>query len=687
MIKRDLLFEIGTEEIPARFMIWAIGELENLARAGLADMRLSYESLRATGSPRRIVLYVNDLADRQEDLEETVKGPPKSQALDDAGRFTKAALGFAKSRGVELGDLRFIEVKGVEYLHAAVKETGKKTAELLPDFLSGLLKKLVFPKNMYWEDAGTRFARPVRWLVALSDTRIIPVRFGSVYSGAESRGHRFMGAKTVQIKSAQEYERTLEGEFVIVDHERRKKMILEGTAKMEAELGVRADGDPELLEENAHLVEYPVLFAGSFDREFLDIPEEVLISTMKKNQRYFPTRGGDGKLAPYFIGVSNNKPRDMNVVRDGNERVLRARLCDAAFFWKEDLKVSLESRLPQLERVVYQEKLGSVRDKTERVRALCAWFADNMNEAGIKSPLDRAALLAKTDLVSGMVFEFPEVQGVMGREYALRGGEPEEVALAIFEQYLPRFAGDRIPSGRAGAILGVCDRADTIVAIHKAGLAPTGSQDPYGLRRAARGMNEILWGLGMDADVRALFTRAAKGLGADKDTLGKSLDFYSQRLYNQLRERGHSHGTSSLAVGSMGSRPLQALRMLEAFEEVSGEEWFESLTLSAVRVVNILNKAPDDQKLDGKKAAFATEPERALDEALTAQSDAVKSALKSHDWASVCRALSKLSGPISAFFDGAMVMDPDPTVRAARLGLLRRCRDLFDSIGDFSLLK
>ncbi|MDR0653194.1 MAG: glycine--tRNA ligase subunit beta [Synergistaceae bacterium] len=687
MIKRDLLFEIGTEEIPARFMTWAIGELSNLARAGLADIRLSYESLKTTGTPRRIALYISDFADRQEDLEELVKGPPKSQALDDAGRFTKAATGFAKSRGVEVGDLKFIEVKGIEYLHAVVKETGKKAVELLPDFLSGLLKKLIFPKNMYWEDPGTRFARPVRWLVALSDTRIIPVRFGSIYSGAESRGHRFMGARTVQIKSAQEYESALEREFVIVDHERRKRMILEGMAKLEADIGAHAADDPELLEENAELVEYPVLFAGSFDREFLDIPEEVLISTMKKNQRYFPTYGGDGKLAPYFIGVSNNRARDMNVVREGNERVLRARLYDAAFFWKEDLKTSLESRLPQLERVVYQEKLGSVRDKTERVRALCAWFVKNMKETKIKSSLDRAALLAKADLVSAMVFEFPEVQGVMGREYARRGGEPEEVALAIFEQYLPRFAGDRLPSGRIGAILGICDRADTIVAIHKVGLAPTGSQDPYGLRRAARGMNEILWGLSMDADVRALFSQAAKGLGADKDTLAQALDFYSQRLYNQLRERGHSHGTASLAVGSMGSHPLQALRMLEAFEKVSGEEWFESLTLSAVRVVNILNKAPMDEKPAKDKAAFATEEERALDEALTAQAGAVKNALAANDWESVCRALAELSGPISEFFDGAMVMDPDPAIRATRLGLLQRCRNLFDSIGDFSLLK
>jgi glycyl-tRNA synthetase beta chain len=689
MIKRDVLFEIGTEEIPARFMAWVIGELENIARAGLAELRLQYGTLKVTGTPRRIVLYVSDLADRQEDFEETVKGPPKVQALDASGQYTKAALGFAKSRGVEAADLRFIEAKGTEYLHAVVREVGRDTSELLPEFLAGILKKIVFPKNMYWEEQGVRFARPVRWIVALADSSIIPVRFGSVVSGAESKGHRFMGAKSVQIESAHRYEEIMERESVIVDHTRRKKMISDGIRAIEREIGGKADDDPELLEENSQLVEYPVPFLGSFEKEFLDIPEEVLIATMKKNQRYFPVRDKNGSLMPYFIGVSNNKARDMNVVRDGNERVLRARLYDAAFFWREDLASSLESRLPRLDKILYQEQLGSIREKTERVRVLCAWLAKKLKASKLAASLDRAAVLSKADLVTGMVFEFPEVQGVMGREYARRDGEKSEIAEALFEQYLPRFAGDGIPSGKIGAILGICDRADTIVAIHKIGLSPTGSADPYGLRRAARGINEILWGLGMDVDLSALLPQAAKGLGAGKGVLAKALDFCRQRLHNQLRERGYAHGTTSLAVGSMGTRPLQALRMLEAFERVSAEPWFEPLVMSAVRVVNILNKVPEKETAEAAKVTgpYTAGAERNLAAALDAQENAVKTALPKHDWESVNRAISDLSGPISEFFEGVMVMDPDLEVRRSRIGLLIRCKVLFDSIGDFSLLK
>jgi glycyl-tRNA synthetase beta chain len=310
-----------------------------------------------------------------------------------------------------------------------------------------------------------------------------------------------------------------------------------------------------------------------------------------------------------------------------------------------------------------------------------------MDMRDIAKSVDRASLLAKADLVTGMVFEFPEVQGVMGREYARRGGENEDVAAALFEQYLPRFAGDKIPGSRVGAVLGICDRADSIVGIHKAGLAPTGSQDPYGLRRAARGINEISWGLGLDVDLGGLFARAAKALKAG-DALTKAADFYRQRLHNQLRERGYSHGTTSLAVGSMWSRPLQALRMLEAFEAASGEAWFEQLVLSAVRVSNILGKLPGEPDGAGvKKAALSAEEEKCLASALDRQSPAVKSALDANDWPAVCRALSALSGAISDFFDGVMVMDPDPATRASRVGLLVRCKELFDSIGDCSLLK
>lgn len=687
---RDLLFEIGTEEIPARFMTWVIAELDRLARAELAEMRVDFDELRTTGTPRRTVLYIKGLSERQEDFEETVKGPPRTQALDEKGEYTKAAIGFAKSRGVEVSDLRFETVKSVEYLFAVVRESGRKTEELLPELLSGLLKKLVFQKNMYWTtDPSVRFARPVRWLVALWGDRHIPVSFGPVQGGNASRGHRFMGSPSVVIGSAEEYMAIMERECVIVDHERRKRMIIEGVAQIEKEIGGTSDPDPELLEENAQLVEYPVPFCGGFDESFLDIPEEVLIATMKKNQRYFPVRGKDGKLLARFIGVSNNKARNMNVVRDGNERVLRARLYDAAFFWMEDLAVSLESRLPSLEKVLYQEQLGSIFDKVARVRKVAGWLAGELGENALAADVDRAALLSKADLVTAMVFEFPEVQGVMGREYAKRGGEREVVANAIFEQYLPRFAGDDLPKGKVGAIIGLCDRVDTMIGIHKVGLSPTGSQDPYGLRRAARCVNEILWGLAMDVDLGGLFAHGAQALGADEGVMAKVADFYRQRLHNQLRERGFTHGTTSLSVASMGHRPLQALRMLEAFEKVSEAEWFGALITSAIRVNNILAKLSDAERaaarLDAGKLSLPAEKEllRVLEE----QSAVVSSALSRYDWEAVCAALAQLSPAISGFFDDVMVMDDNMDVRNNRLALLERCRELFDSIGDFSLLK
>ena len=427
MILRDILFEIGTEEIPARFMTWALSELERIAGEDLAALRIPYERLKVAGTPRRIVLYVENAAERQADFEQSIKGPPRTQALDAGGKYTAAALGFAKSRGVDASDLRFEAVGGVDYLFATTRESGKETVELLPGFLSGLLKKLVFPKNMYWNDSSVRFARPVRWIVALWDGDLVPVSFGGVNSGYASRGHRFMGSPSVNVPIAKDYWGIMERESVIADPARREEMILDSIGEIEREIGGTAERDSELLEENAQLVEYPVPFLGAFEREFLDIPEEVLIATMKKNQRYFPVRDSSGKLMANFIGVSNNRARDMAVVRDGNERVLRARLHDAAFFWKEDLQKPLESLLPRLEKVLYQERLGSVYDKSERVRALAARLVAGMGWDDIAPAVDRAARLAKADLVTSMVFEFPEVQGVMGREYARRHNEPEAV--------------------------------------------------------------------------------------------------------------------------------------------------------------------------------------------------------------------------------------------------------------------
>lgn len=689
MTSRNFLLEIGTEEIPARFMSWAIDELARIAEDELKERRIPHGAIRVTGTPRRIVLTVAELADQQEDYEEQVKGPPKTSAIDENGEYTKAALGFAKSRGVEVDALRFETVGNAEYLFATVREAGRPTADVMPDALVSILKKTVFPKNMYWLDPTVRFARPVRWLVALYGDEEVPFEWGGIVSGRTSRGHRFMGPASVEVPSADAYFETLEGASVIADHERRIEMIKEGIKSIEGERWVHADEDSDLMLENAFLVEYPVPFAGGFDERYLEIPEEVLIATMKKNQRYFPTRDRDGKLAASFIGVSNNMASDMHVVSAGNERVLRARLDDAAFFWREDRGRTLESRVPDLKKVTYQEKLGSVYDKCERVRMLADAMAEDLDVCDKSEKIERAAYLSKADLVTGMVFEFPEVQGVMGREYAKLDGEDPEVAEALFEQYLPRYAGDRTATGIVGAIIGICDRVDSIVAIHKAGLAPTGSQDPYALRRAARGINETIWAKQLDLDISALFRSAAKLLGADDKAVKQAEAFFRARMQNQLRERGFGHGTTSLAVSSMGARPLQALRMLNAFDAVSGEEWFASLIQSSVRVSNILGKLsePDKALMLRGAGAPSAEQEVRLADALKECGEHVESALETSDWQEVCRALSELSPAISGFFDGVMVMDKDDTVRATRLALLGDAKKLFDRIGDFSVLK
>ena len=466
MSTRDLLFEIGTEEIPARFMPKAISDIRSFAEEFFSAAHINYENIIVNCTPRRFVLFIESVTDTQEDSVESYKGPMKSQAFDASGNPTKAAEGFARSKGIDVSDLKIQSVGGAEYVVAEKRQVGQPTVEVLPDILSQILKKLSFPKNMYWADPTVRFARPVRWIVALFGGEIVDVAYGNVKSGRTTRGHRFMGSQQIEVNEASDYFAAMRDNFVVTNPEDRKKMILDGVAAIEKELGSKVDVDPELLEENVHLNEYPIPFYGSFDKEFLDIPEEVLTLSMAKNQRYFPGRDNNGRLMANFVGVSNNKAKDMNVVREGNERVLRARLYDAAFFWKEDQQKSLDDRAEELKNVTYQVQLGSVYEKVQRVKKLALTLTEMLGKNELKDTVSRAATLAKADLVTSMVYEFSDVQGVMGREYARKAGEHDAVALALYEQYLPRFAGDELPSGYAGAILGLAERADTIAAIY-----------------------------------------------------------------------------------------------------------------------------------------------------------------------------------------------------------------------------
>ncbi len=686
MSAKDLLFEIGTEEIPARFMPKALADIRQYAEEELASAHIEHSGIKTECTPRRIVLTVEKLSAAQSDSVEVSKGPLKTQAFDSDGKPTRAAEGFARSRGVETADLKVKEINGAEYVVAEKREKGQATELVLPQILDRIIRRLSFQKSMYWADPSVRFARPVRWLVALYGESAIKVEFGKVESGNRSRGHRFMGSDSVTIKDPSEYKRYMKENFVITDPEERKEMILAGIAYVEKELGARVEIDPELLEENVHLNEYPVVFYGSFDKAFLEIPEEVLVLSMAKNQRYFPVRDKEGRLMANFAGVSNNIAKDMSVVREGNERVLRARLYDAAFFWKEDLQKSLDDLAAELKSVTYQEQLGSVYDKVQRTKKLALWLTEELFFRESIPVVERAAEIAKADLVTSMVYEFADVQGVMGREYARKAGEPEAVALALYEQYLPRFAGDSIPSAPAGALIGIADRADTLAAIYKIGLEPTSSQDPYGLRRAARCINEIIWGFPLDIDIYLLLEKAASPFGMERETLDRIKTFVRQRLQVQLREKGFRHEVVELVLQTVSNRPLQAYRMAETLQKRSDEVWFADLITAAVRVKNILNKAGS---ISGEvdPLMLAERAEKELFEKLLMLEGDAKSAVDRCDWEKLASVLAELAPVIAGFFNDVLVMDEDLSVRNNRLALLGKCSDFFLLVGDFSLLK
>lgn len=682
----DLLFEIGTEEIPARFMPKALADLEQYAEEELNGAHLQHGAVKAECTPRRLVITVKDVASRQDDAVEISKGPLRSQAYDGDGNPTKAANGFARSRGVGVADLKVQTIGGAEYVVAEKRTEGRPAVEVLPQLLEKIIHRLSFPKSMYWAERNVRFARPVRWLIALYGETPLDVTFGGVKSGTVSRGHRFMGSEEVEIKGASFYAQAMRENFVITDPEERKSMILSGIAEIEKELGAKVSVDPELLEENVHLNEYPIPFYGSFDKEFLDIPSEVLILSMAKNQRYFPVHDAEGKLMPNFIGVSNNRAKDMGVVREGNERVLRARLYDAAFFWKEDQQKSLDARAEELKNVTYQEQLGSVYDKVQRIKKITLWLAEELQADCSMENLSRACDLAKADLVTNMVYEFSDVQGIMGREYARKAGEAEEVALALYEQYLPRFAGDELPSQINGALLGIGERLDTLSAIYKIGMEPTSSQDPYGLRRAARCINELIWGLALDIDMDKALDMAAKLLGMPEERLDKMKTFITQREQVQLREKGFSHEAVALAMQTIPSRPLQIYRLAEVLTRVSGEPWFAELVTAAVRVKNLLAKA-DTECAVVDPLKFKSDAERNLYEELIKLTSAVESAVRKFEWEKLASMMADLAPVIAQFFNDVLVMDPDQGVRANRIALLNECQKFFMQIGDFSLLK
>ncbi len=687
METNNLILEIGTEEIPSRFMTKALEDLTLACESELKDCRIGHGSVKAYGTPRRLVLSIKSLEERQSDLVESFKGPAWSSAFDGAGNPTRAAQGFAKSKGIEVNDLEKREVDGVPYVFAVVSEKGSPSLELIPDIMCRIINRLSFPKSMYWKKSTVRFARPIRWILCLLGGKVVPFELNGITSGNTTKGHRFMGSPSINVDKESSFMERLYDNYVIVDQDKRREKMLASMTILEKEIGGTIERDKDLIEENLFLVEYPVPFYGAFNKKYLDLPEEVLITTMKHHQKYFPVRDESKKLMPYFVGVSNNRAVSMDTIREGNQRVLRARLEDASFFWNEDRKTSLAKRVDGLKNVVYQEKLGSVYDKVVKVTELSRFICEKLGDSKSIGLVDRAASIAKSDLLTNMVGEFPELQGIMGREYALKDGENPRVAVAMYEQYLPRFAGDALPSDVIGAYLGLAERIFNLVGAYKTGFRPSGSQDPYGLRRAARCINEILWGMNLDLDLDGALDKAGEVLGLSSEGMSELISFIRQRLLIQLKEKGFSHELSELSVAVTGGKPLQALKYLKALETVRGEEWFAKLVTSAVRVSNIMSKNGDEKAPSVDSSLFSLDQEKELFGQIETVLPKVVSAIESYDWDGLMESLAGLSPAVSSFFDGVMVMDKDDQVRGNRLALLDRCDSLFKEIGDISRLK
>lgn len=681
---KDLLFEIGAEEIPAGFMPNILGQLKQLAETKLNDAHLPFESIATYGTPRRLALIVKGLADTSAEISERHKGPSASIAYDADGNATKAAIGFARGKGLDVADL----VVEDGYIYAETKTAGVPAKDIVTDMLPQLITGLNFPKSMHWGNLDAKFVRPVRWLVALLDEEVIPVEFATVKSGNVTRGHRFLGADEITIKNAASYVDTLKENFVMVDQDARRELISKQLHDMAASKNASIVWDDDLLEEINYLVEWPTALCGGFEESYLALPDAAIITPMKDHQRYFPLVDQDGKLLPMFLTVRNGSDHSIEVVQAGNERVLRARLDDAKFFFNEDRKKPLIDRQDGLTKIVFQEGLGNLADKTERLLKLSRVFGE---ECGLHEDaavvLERATELAKTDLTTGMVTEFTELQGVMGKEYALLDGESPEVAEAIFEQYLPRFAGDVLPQTEAGKVLSIIDKVDNIVATFSRGLIPTGSQDPYALRRQTIGILNILLGSEWNISLRPIFKASMEllNVAADKqeELLNQVEEFFTLRLKNIFLDREVPHHVIDLLLSNNELSVADAEGLVNALLANRIDENVE-LVQAYTRMYNLVK----DVEYTGVNSDLLKEDaEKALFEAASKASEASLAAWEANDYDAVVAVPATLVPAINKFFEDVMVMDKDEAIKANRLQLVRLAYSVMAIIGDISALK
>ncbi|MFC4738154.1 glycine--tRNA ligase subunit beta [Bacillus daqingensis] len=685
MSKSTLLLEIGLEEMPARFVTSARQELQSKVEAWLKDKRLTYSAVTSFSTPRRLAVKVNDVPVQQPDMETEARGPSEKIALND-GEWTKAALGFAKGQGVSTEDLYLKEVKGERYVFALKKTTGKRTMELLPE-LRGVLLAITFPKNMKWGSYQLRYVRPVKWLTALFGSEVIPFEITGIPTGKITHGHRFLG-DAADLTSADVYEEELLSQHVIVDPHKRKEAIRTQIQDIAAEEGWEIPIDEGLLEEVTNLVEYPTALSGSFDESFLNVPDEVLITSMREHQRYFPVKNKQGKLAPHFITVRNGDHLHLDNVRRGNEKVLRARLADAEFFYEEDLKGSLESRLPKLASIVYHEELGTMADKTARIEAGALQLASLLHgEGSLQQTVQRAARLSKVDLVTHMVDEFPELEGLMGEYYAIHDGEQPDTAKAIREHYLPKHAGDSLPETEAGRIVSTADKLDTILTSIGIGRIPTGSQDPYGLRRQAAAVLQIYldgnWSFDLFAFIQKLLGMLDENklLNRPHEEVFKDVkDFFELRFRQLLKDRGIRYDVTDAVIRSGWNVPAQAVAKSDFLMNQLDKESFKKDTEAFSRVTNISKKSSPGRP---DPALFQEDQESSLAEACIQVEEPLQTSLNERNVEQAYRQLQSIVPVINDYFDHVMVMAEDEQLKQNRLFHMHQTASLIRQFADF----
>lgn len=678
MSKKDLLLEIGLEEIPARFILDAVDQLKSKVTNWLKENKISFGEQKVYSTPRRLAILIKDVDETQQDEETEVKGPAKKIALDENNEWTNAAIGFTRSQGVSVDDIYFKEIKGVEYVHVKKFIKGKPTIELLSG-LNEIITSMHFPNNMKWGTESLRFVRPIRWITAIFGTEPVLFTVRSIKSGSKTYGHRFLG-ETIQLTNANQYEEELKKQYVIADFEQRKAMIVEQINKLEKKHDWQVPQDEELLEEVTNLVEYPTVFYGSYDENFLTLPEEVLVTTMKAHQRYFPVKNKEGKLLPYFISVRNGDDRNIDVVRKGNEKVLHARLADAVFFYEEDQKISITEAQEKLHSIIYHEQLGTIAEKVERVQKVALEITNFMKEVD-KEKVSRAAEICKFDLVTNMVNEFPELQGTMGEIYALIHNEPKEIAQAIREHYLPVHAEDSVPQSTIGAIISVADKLDTIISHFSIGLIPTGSQDPYSLRRQATGIVRIFlekdWHVSIKDLLHAAIPISAKD--PDEDLYVKVEQFIKQRLHFIIEEKGIRYDINEAVLdGELINIPdtLERAKILQAQKD---ETNFKEIIEALARVVNIANKAEENAEISPELF------ENPYEQELYKQYQEVKKIFANNQPAHIrYEALASLQQVITNYFDHTMVMAENETVKKNRLAQMKKLASIIQSFASMN---